>query len=1180
MADKVIPVRVALRIRPLNNKEKMDACEECLRTIPGENQVILGKNKAFTYDYVFCQKSPQVEIYETCVKTLLDSLFKGYNATVLAYGQTGSGKTHTMGSGYTSLVCATHQDFENVGVIPRVLSDLFNTIEMEKEKEPDSTFTVKVSFVEVYNEEIKDLFINGVSDPLNIREENNSIRVVGLSETEVNDANQTIQMLEKGSANRMTGGTAMNEQSSRSHAIFTIALEQFNPNNGNDLVKSKFHLVDLAGSERQSKTKAEGIRLKEGININLGLLALGNVISVLGEDNVKHVPYRESKLTRLLQDSLGGNSHTLMIACASPADSNMEETLNSLRYADRARKIKNKPIINIDPQLAELNNLKEQVQFLKAQILQLTGGCGLMPEYNPDASKDSSKLKEENEKLKSENEKLFVELRRVTSINRHNFDRITRLEKEKEDLNFLLKDKFDEIKLAFAKISEEEQQASTSTESTANGDEKEAATPNPEGTAPTDEDGVVSKKKMRLSTTKSLISELQSKLGEFEQLRDKPSEPAQNEEETAETEVQGDPAVEKEFTLRQAQMQFQLTEYDSDLQRKQALHSKMLDNLTRSHASMGNMDELKSRIQSLESEKLDLQRLINSSDRKLTEQKKERLKALEHEVSDLRRKEKELQRMYKLKEENEKQCEKLKNEISQIKSDRVKLIKQMKADNDKFRMYKTEKEREVSQLKAQERKRLVEISKLQSGQSRQEAILKRKNDEIHRIQKQLRDTADKQKLVAAQRQQTFDRKDSSQLGDRLRSWITMELEASVFLAEARLNLNKLIDLRKGLNAELITLTDRYDRLGENSGMPPPLKNPRKNQDMDSTYVASTCDEEESDETKRRAELEKRIERIKEEIEMKNVQINETQQILIDGDQDDKAKHMFNNIHGLLEAKVVLKHLYSTGVQFMLDSKLKQEKFETDTNGLTQEIKDYKKKLDALEEEFKLYKKENNNETSRLIQHYEQRILILLKSGIQNPECVADERFNLMMEQIKSMEKKMDKPNRQVKIERRSVRRSVAQNDANAENQHHSHRESLLGQASEFKRTQRIKRDHRRTRVIRAEDVEPLQDRFRDEPIKEERAVSPTAEDPGSPSCRVPPTPNADDKNKDPDWVNPWIRTPLGAKTRSNNSTYLRKAPRLSKKSSRTKLLPTTLEQANFSDTENAENEENTIPMVN
>jgi kinesin family protein 4/21/27 len=156
----------------------------------------------------------------------------------------------------------------------------------------------------------------------------------------------------------------MNDQSSRSHAIFTITLEQTRTGTGsNEIIKSKFHLVDLAGSERQSKTKAEGLRLKEGININLGLLALGNVISVLGEDNPsnKPKPYRESKLTRLLQDSLGGNSHTLMIACVSPADSNMEETLNTLICADSARKIKNKPIVNIDPQAAELATLRQEV---------------------------------------------------------------------------------------------------------------------------------------------------------------------------------------------------------------------------------------------------------------------------------------------------------------------------------------------------------------------------------------------------------------------------------------------------------------------------------------------------------------------------------------------------------------------------------------------------------------------------------------------------------------------------------------------------------------------------------------------------------------------------------------------------------------------------------------------------
>lgn len=161
MSDKVIPVKVALRIRPLNRKEVEEACTECLRTIGGEQQVILGKNKAFTYDYVFCQKSPQVEIYEQCVQSLLDALFKGYNATVLAYGQTGSGKTHTMGSGTATLATATQnevfisKDCDEVGVIPRVLNDLFQTIEERKQNETDSSFTVKVSFVEVYNEEIK-----------------------------------------------------------------------------------------------------------------------------------------------------------------------------------------------------------------------------------------------------------------------------------------------------------------------------------------------------------------------------------------------------------------------------------------------------------------------------------------------------------------------------------------------------------------------------------------------------------------------------------------------------------------------------------------------------------------------------------------------------------------------------------------------------------------------------------------------------------------------------------------------------------------------------------------------------------------------------------------------------------------------------------------------------------------
>jgi hypothetical protein len=213
-------------------------------------KVILGKDKAFTYDYVFNKQSPQIEVYEEAVQPLLGSLFKGYNTTVLAYGQTGSGKTHTMGSSSLQIY-----DCDNAGVIPRVLNDIFYRIDETK----DVKFTVRVSFVEVdcpfanrvpiqavigtnccilltlfhmfakiYNEDIKDLLNPKQAEPLNIREENNTIKVVNLTETVVTSAAYTKELLERGSSVRVVGGTAMNEQSSRSHAIFTITLEQLN----------------------------------------------------------------------------------------------------------------------------------------------------------------------------------------------------------------------------------------------------------------------------------------------------------------------------------------------------------------------------------------------------------------------------------------------------------------------------------------------------------------------------------------------------------------------------------------------------------------------------------------------------------------------------------------------------------------------------------------------------------------------------------------------------------------------------------------------------------------------------------------------------------------------------------------------------------------------------------------
>ncbi|XP_015780116.1 PREDICTED: chromosome-associated kinesin KIF4A-like [Acropora digitifera] len=363
-----IPVRVALRIRPLVPRETGDGCKECIKCIPGHPQVVIGEDKAFTYDYVFETYSKQEDLYNKTVIPLVEGFFKGYNATVLAYGQTGSGKTYSMGTAFT--MCG--ETDETKGVIPRLINTIFKWIEERKDK---TEFLLKVSFLEIHNEEIHDLLNPCPSDEsrIAIRDTHDGgIKIAGLQELTVRCGEDLIRCLEQGSASRATGATAMNSRSSRSHAIFTITMEQ-KELQGSELRKAKFHLVDLAGSERVKKTHAQGERFKEGVNINKGLLALGNVISALSDELKKsnsHVPYRDSKLTRLLQDSLGGNSNTLMIACVSPADNNFEETLNTLRYADRARQIKNKPIVNIDPAAAELANLRQQVQMLQMQLLQ------------------------------------------------------------------------------------------------------------------------------------------------------------------------------------------------------------------------------------------------------------------------------------------------------------------------------------------------------------------------------------------------------------------------------------------------------------------------------------------------------------------------------------------------------------------------------------------------------------------------------------------------------------------------------------------------------------------------------------------------------------------------------------------------------------------------------------------
>eukprot|EP00736_Rhodelphis_marinus_P008897 Rmarinus@m.10842 len=367
MSDgKDAAVRVALRCRPLLSKELAERCHECVEVINGE-QVLLANGRAFTFDHVFGSKSTQEDFFQVVVKPVLESFFQGYNQTLFAYGQTGSGKTYTMGSGnYEGL-----KD-KDLGVIPRTIREMFL---FRDACSASRQVKYQVSFLELYNEDIRDMLdphsvMKGQTLP--VREDpSKGVHVDGLSLVEVSSADEMLELLKNGSVCRTTGSTLMNLESSRSHAVFTVTAS-FVEDRGSESVRatSKFNFVDLAGSERLKRTGAVGMRRKEGININSGLFALGKVISALADPKRRkgHVPYRDSKLTRLLQESLGGNSRTVMVACVSPADVNFEETLSTLKYADQAKNIRNKPVLNMDPTQRELLLLRKQVEALSMAL--------------------------------------------------------------------------------------------------------------------------------------------------------------------------------------------------------------------------------------------------------------------------------------------------------------------------------------------------------------------------------------------------------------------------------------------------------------------------------------------------------------------------------------------------------------------------------------------------------------------------------------------------------------------------------------------------------------------------------------------------------------------------------------------------------------------------------------------
>lgn len=315
--------------------------------------------KQYTFDAVYDCNSKQMDLYDETFRPLVDSVLMGFNGTIFAYGQTGTGKTYTMEGVFNHPECR--------GVIPNSFEHIFSHIARSHNQQ----YLVRASYLEIYQEEIRDLISKDQSKRLELKERpDTGIYVKDLSSFVCKSIKEIEHVMTVGNQNRSVGATNMNVHSSRSHAIFIVTVEHsdLGPDGKHHIRVGKLNLVDLAGSERQAKTGTSGDRQKEAIKINLSLSALGNVISALVDGKSSHVPYRDSKLTRLLQDSLGGNAKTIMVANIGPASYNYEETLTTLRYANRAKNIRNRPRVNEDPKDALLREFQQEISRLKAQL--------------------------------------------------------------------------------------------------------------------------------------------------------------------------------------------------------------------------------------------------------------------------------------------------------------------------------------------------------------------------------------------------------------------------------------------------------------------------------------------------------------------------------------------------------------------------------------------------------------------------------------------------------------------------------------------------------------------------------------------------------------------------------------------------------------------------------------------
>ncbi|KAL0211498.1 hypothetical protein P9112_009796 [Eukaryota sp. TZLM1-RC] len=357
-----VNVKVVVRCRPLFKKE-MESGDQSVVEVLSEN-TIQAQDKTFHYDRVFPPQSTQDEIFTTVDQLVMDAI-DGFNCTIFAYGQTGTGKTFTMQGPDEILHDFEQFSTEDAGIIPRAVQLVFDRLRTDYHD-----FTVNCSHLELYNEELIDLLGDGKTN-LRILEDKKGVRVDGQEERHVRGPLEVLKLLQQGYRIRKTACTNLNDRSSRSHYILTMNIHtRVEKPEGDDILKlGKLNLVDLAGSENVGRSGVQGVNLKEAGMINQSLLTLSRVMIALLKKGASHVPYRESKLTRILQESLGGKTKTVLIATITPGLRSIEDTLSTLRYAKMAKQIENRPEVNQRAQRQLLGEKIAEIEKLKKQII-------------------------------------------------------------------------------------------------------------------------------------------------------------------------------------------------------------------------------------------------------------------------------------------------------------------------------------------------------------------------------------------------------------------------------------------------------------------------------------------------------------------------------------------------------------------------------------------------------------------------------------------------------------------------------------------------------------------------------------------------------------------------------------------------------------------------------------------